>query len=624
VSIFVGVGPTAFVSSMRIFGGAVLSGYAVALEQDLAGAWSAANLEDDLARAFSNAVHPKLFPQLEQELEVVSTAARRAGASHEYGKQTTYFFDMFGEHGVPQKPRCAIETAIKMLYDMDFDSKTNSVTKPGIRGAEWWIQTKGTTDSIGFHFDKDEAHASINGEMKYPTVSTITYMGSTGAPTLILNQTTPDGNDLSPKHPTNGHLVFPEANKHVIFRGNLNHGVEGAWAKSDAASSTGVITRTTFLINWWQTKPLPPNCHRITEVELKGLRIYDPEGAPRMYHELSESPSHSAIEWRNLPEAGDRQRADSGPTLVAPPPWEGEGSPDVPLPLPAPLGELPAGGAIAGLDAGEEVTEEAWSKFHDWVEQGGAPGAKDEPLPPPPLHGDAPVPGDELPPAFLSTHAEAHAEDVAGDGSEVPTLPAVPPLDADGNPPEPAARPRVGSGTCSAPGGTCGGGFSGVKTVRHRIELPPRNSLYLQLPEEIDAGSYALRWEAGECVGGISRLDLEHDGAMRVLLGSEQPKLLVFVTPGEQQSAAEDWLIPLSTEHDGELMVTIADPSTAAEAMENFELGATDVPTAVIHDTAAGRHYIFPRPKYNRDNLLDQAKTEAWVAKFFAGQLKGT
>ena len=63
--------------------------------------------------------------------------------------------------------------------------------------------------------------------MKFPEVSTVTYLRSDGAPTVVLNQTTPDGNMEIPETPTEGWLCYPQANKHLLFRGNLQHGVSG-------------------------------------------------------------------------------------------------------------------------------------------------------------------------------------------------------------------------------------------------------------------------------------------------------------------------------------------------------------------------------------------------------------
>ena len=76
-------------------------------------------------------------------------------------------------------------------------------------GGEWWVQHRGNSETIGFHYDKDEAFASIHWEMRYPYISTITYLSDIGSPTLIINQTTPDGNQEIPIIPHVAKLVYP-------------------------------------------------------------------------------------------------------------------------------------------------------------------------------------------------------------------------------------------------------------------------------------------------------------------------------------------------------------------------------------------------------------------------------
>lgn len=57
-------------------------------------------------------------------------------------------------------------------------------------GAEWWIQIReeGYHSDLGmpFHWDKDERLRETTGVMKYPEVSTVTYLTEHGAPTMVL------------------------------------------------------------------------------------------------------------------------------------------------------------------------------------------------------------------------------------------------------------------------------------------------------------------------------------------------------------------------------------------------------------------------------------------------------
>lgn len=113
--------------------------------------------------------------------------------------------------------------------------------------------------------------------MKHPLVSTVTYLTSDGAPTVILQQTTPDGNKDIPTIPGEGWISFPMKNVHITFSGELQHGVLSSAAplfdsevraavrkanKADAntdgdeAARNGPVAgrehnrRVTFLVNW--------------------------------------------------------------------------------------------------------------------------------------------------------------------------------------------------------------------------------------------------------------------------------------------------------------------------------------------------------------------------------------
>jgi hypothetical protein len=112
-----------------------------------------------------------------------------------HGKKTTYFVDMKQGKLADQRPRFALERAIEMLINLDYPTPEE---RNQIYGAEWWVQRRASTENIGFHYDKDEAAASLHSLLKCPTEGTITYMTSDGSPTVILNRTTPQGNDPDP------------------------------------------------------------------------------------------------------------------------------------------------------------------------------------------------------------------------------------------------------------------------------------------------------------------------------------------------------------------------------------------------------------------------------------------
>jgi hypothetical protein len=96
-------------------------------------------------------------------------------------------------HSDGHAPRFFIEESVAALASLIDVTKFGLGSEVKLAGGEWWVQQMGHTESIGFHYDKDEAMASDHWQMSYPVLSTITYLDQVGAPTLILNQTTPHG-----------------------------------------------------------------------------------------------------------------------------------------------------------------------------------------------------------------------------------------------------------------------------------------------------------------------------------------------------------------------------------------------------------------------------------------------
>ena len=231
---------------------------AAGIVEDHSLSWGAAGLTDELAVAYKNALPPALF-------EAVAAAApliqHESTESLKFGKHTTWWLPLRAAGTVgtrlPQA-HSAIEAAIHALYELDFGSSPTLIV-----GAEWWLQERAPEENIGYHYDKDEAYASEHMTMRFPEVSTVTYLGDGGAPTLVFNQTTPDGNKEVPPLPNEALLVYPQPNKHFAFRGNLQHGVSGDLQLSPSGSGGSADDsgkRRTLLINWWRSAPMPPNC----------------------------------------------------------------------------------------------------------------------------------------------------------------------------------------------------------------------------------------------------------------------------------------------------------------------------------------------------------------------------
>ena len=166
------------------------------------------------------------------------------------------------------RPRFAVEKAVLLVKQTLFPNGEDRDL--GIIGAKYWIQRRSPTDRVGFHYDKDEAMASIQQIMKFPVYGTITYLTDWGAPTVLFKQTVVrNGNVEVPRVPSTTWLVQPKRNRHVVQRGDLHHGAEPSLSALQVPAGD---YRYTLVITWWDYTPLEPNAHRLADNELpKGL-----------------------------------------------------------------------------------------------------------------------------------------------------------------------------------------------------------------------------------------------------------------------------------------------------------------------------------------------------------------
>jgi len=142
-------------------------------------------------------------------------------------------------------------------------------------GVEWWIQIRPTppkidrrcqpgdnTTSISFHWDKDEdLRVATGGLFIHPHLSTVTYLTSCGAPTVILNSKVGNIQTGEPnlhRHIDTAFISWPCRGKHLVFDGALLHGVpsELLLLLQDSSlpisnSSSTATPRVTFLVNIW-------------------------------------------------------------------------------------------------------------------------------------------------------------------------------------------------------------------------------------------------------------------------------------------------------------------------------------------------------------------------------------
>lgn len=180
----------------------------------------------------------------------VSVFRRLARAVHLVGEErladsyaTNFWF------GFDAKPRNLAEEAIAQLLPL---------VRPGPHciGAEWWLGRLRYGESLSVHLDRDLSLEAQRGETVHPLWSSILYLNRyPSSPTVILERATDHGDGTPAPAAGGGKAVFPAPNHYVVYRGDLPHGV---LARRSARKPPGM--RLTFLVNFWDRRPLPPVC----------------------------------------------------------------------------------------------------------------------------------------------------------------------------------------------------------------------------------------------------------------------------------------------------------------------------------------------------------------------------
>ena len=223
---------------------------------------------DALVRTYHEVFSPELLEQLLKEAPLLDTVGKSRLLKN--SKRQTFWLPVGA--GAP-KPRFAIEHAVNLLFELLHENTYEEQSDLEMRkrrqtivGGKYWVQHRSSMEDVGFHYDKDEGMASDQMIMRFPQFATVTYLSNEGAPTVIFNQTvTQNGNVEVPRVPTNTFLVYPEKNKHMINRGDLNHGA----IQSLSARPLGPGKhRSTFVVSWESIKPLEPNCHYLADDEI--------------------------------------------------------------------------------------------------------------------------------------------------------------------------------------------------------------------------------------------------------------------------------------------------------------------------------------------------------------------
>ena len=191
-----------------------------------------------------------LFRRLAQAVSAVGTE-RMEGM----GSYSTTFWVPLGA-----KPTNIVEECVSQLFIL---------VQPGplCIGMEWWLGRLKYGESLRFHTDRDRSLRKQTGQIVHPLWSSILYLNRfPSTPTIVLDQVLgPDGKSWVPREAKSGVSLDAVPNDYAVFRGDLRHGVvaKGAPKKPPGRSrktQKSPELRLTLLINYWERRPMPPNC----------------------------------------------------------------------------------------------------------------------------------------------------------------------------------------------------------------------------------------------------------------------------------------------------------------------------------------------------------------------------
>lgn len=223
--------------------------------------------------------------------------------------------------GVNETPQCALEQLALDVFHHHHSIDT-ILQDSTMAGAEWWVQLRplsdentgkyyaqqGVTDKgIPFHWDTDEdLRMMCNDGNTYihPHVSTVTYLTSLGAPTLVTNTRihnlsgeyiVPSADTSDCSTPAQTWISWPRQYKHFSFDGRYLHAApmelmpDGMWEEqqthtdTENKASVRQHRRVTFLVNiWLHYKPFNVNRFPMPEkmsgynTEMKSVVTFGP------------------------------------------------------------------------------------------------------------------------------------------------------------------------------------------------------------------------------------------------------------------------------------------------------------------------------------------------------------
>lgn len=167
-------------------------------------------------------------------------------------------------------PATRLEQLAREVFDwhtsgLQFDRESS--------GAEWWCQIRdaqGARPGVGPHWDKDENMRRDWGVWVHPQLSTVTYMTSGGAPTVVMDKLIRGNGEMVGGRAIGAATIsHPVAGKHLVFDGRLLHLVAPELAVASPSAAVAAagdqlpLPRLTFLVNIWlhhkprSLQPLP-------------------------------------------------------------------------------------------------------------------------------------------------------------------------------------------------------------------------------------------------------------------------------------------------------------------------------------------------------------------------------
>ena len=180
-------------------------------EEDHTASWKAAGLEKSFAAVYDAALPSELFAALAESVPKLTK-----GMEEKRLQEHSSWMPLHDKTGTRRHdPRSAIESCVQHLHGLVFGDR-----KTPIVGGEWWLRVEEAegNQGLGFHFDKDESYMTRRKVIRFPEVSTVTYLSSFGAPTLVLNQTIGDGaNAMQPQLANAALLAHPQQNRQAAM-----------------------------------------------------------------------------------------------------------------------------------------------------------------------------------------------------------------------------------------------------------------------------------------------------------------------------------------------------------------------------------------------------------------------